>query len=135
MDINKIEYELYKLIKKAARKKEVPVAAIIVYKNKIISKAYNLVEKKNSVLCHAEILAIKKATKKLKNWRLNDCTLYVTLEPCKMCKNIIEKSRIKKVIYFTNQEIKKEKVISFYSKYVESDIFSNYLKSFFKNRR
>ena len=92
MNENKILNELNKLLNKAIKHNEVPVAALIIYKNKIISKAYNKVNKKNNILNHAEIIAIKKASKKLKNWRLNDCILYVTLEPCDMCKSIIKKN-------------------------------------------
>ena len=95
MEINKIEQELLKLITKAKDKNEVPIAALIVKKDKIISKSYNKVNKSSNILDHAEILVIKKASKKLHNWRLDDCDLYVTLEPCSMCKEVIRKSRIK----------------------------------------
>ena len=91
---------LFELTKKAYKKNEVPIAAIIVSKNKIISTAFNKRHNKNDVLGHAEIIAIKKATKKLKTWHLVDCDLYVTVEPCKMCKNIIEEAKIKNVYYF-----------------------------------
>jgi len=84
--------------KKAYKKGEVPIGAIIVKDNKIISKAHNIREQKQNALFHAEILAINKACKKLKSWRLNDCTLYVTLEPCAMCAGAILNSRIKKVV-------------------------------------
>ena len=90
--------EIIKLSKKAYKKNEVPVGAIIVKNNKIIAKAYNKIEKNHDVTMHAEILTIKKASKKLKNWRLNECEMYVTLEPCKMCSSAIELSRIKKYI-------------------------------------
>ena len=84
---------------KALRYNEVPVGAIIVKNNKIISKAYNKREKKHDVTKHAEIIAISKACKKLKNWRLEDCTIYVTMEPCMMCCGAIEQSRIEKIVY------------------------------------
>ena len=71
--------------KKAYKLNEVPVGAVIVKDNVIISKAYNLREKNNSSLSHAEILCIKKACKKLGTWRLEGCDMYVTLEPCAMC--------------------------------------------------
>ena len=103
MNIDRIINELDKLIIKAKKHNEVPIAALIVKNNKIISKAYNKVEKNNNVLNHAEILAIIKASKKIKNWRLDNCELYVSLEPCEMCKTIIKKARIKKIYYFTKQ--------------------------------
>ena len=82
---------------KAFNNNEVPVGAVIVKDNKIISFAYNKKEKNSSVLEHAELLAIKKASKKLNNWRLNDCDIYVTLDPCPMCASAIKQSRIKNV--------------------------------------
>jgi len=85
--------------KKAFKKNEVPIGAVIVKNGKVISKAYNKKEKHNIATHHAEILAINKACKKLKNWRLNECTLYVTVEPCRMCCGAIIQSRIKKVVY------------------------------------
>ena len=82
---------------KAFNKGEVPVGAVIVKDEKIIAKAYNKKEKTCCAINHAEILAIKKATKKLKNWRLDGCDMYVTLEPCPMCASAIKQSRIKNV--------------------------------------
>ena len=87
--------------KKAYKKGEIPVGAVIVKNNKIIAKGHNLKEKKKMSTGHAEILVINKACKKLKNWRLNDCELYVTLEPCMMCSGAIIQSRISTVIYGT----------------------------------
>lgn len=87
--------------KKAYKKGDVPVGAIIVKDNKVISKSYNKKEKNKNVIHHAEIIAISKACKKLKTWHLDDCILYVTLEPCMMCTGAILQSRIKKVIYAT----------------------------------
>lgn len=83
--------------KKAYEKGEVPVGAVIVKDGKLIAKAYNLKEIKNDTTNHAEILAIKKASKKLNSWRLIDCEMYVTLEPCSMCAGALIQSRIKKV--------------------------------------
>ena len=134
MNIDIIINELKKQVKKAEKHDEVPVAALIVYNNRIISKAYNKVEKNNSVLNHAEIIAIKKANKKLRNWRLDNCNLYVTLEPCDMCKSIINKSRVKNVFYFSKQnEYKTEKNSNY--KYINNDHFSKKLTFFFKNKR
>lgn len=79
--------------------KDVPVGAVIVKNNEIISFAHNEKELKNDVCAHAEILAIKLASEKLKNWRLNGCELYVTLEPCPMCASAIINSRID-TVYF-----------------------------------
>lgn len=85
--------------KKAAKKKEVPVGAVIVKNDKIIAKAHNLREKSNLATGHAELLAIQKANRKLKSWRLDRCTLYVTIEPCPMCAGAIIQSRIGKLVY------------------------------------
>lgn len=87
--------------KKAYKKGEIPVGAIIVKDGKIIAKAHNLKESKKISTAHAEILVINKACKKIKNWRLNGCELYVTLEPCMMCSGAIIQSRISTVIYGT----------------------------------
>lgn len=134
IDLDTIEHELIKLQNKAIKKEEVPVSAIIVYKDKIISKKYNTTERKNNFMNHAEILVIKEAMKKLKNWRLDECTLYVSLEPCDMCKEIIKKSRIKNVYYFSNQNEHKTESEPLY-KYVENKIMSEKMSNFFKNKR
>lgn len=127
-----------KCAKKALKHNEVPVGAIIVKNNKIISKAYNLKEKKQDVTQHAELLAISKACKKLKNWRLDDCTIYVTMEPCMMCCGAIEQSRIKNIIYGVKNEnygytdnLKNIKIIS---QICEKECL-NLIQSFFKNKR
>lgn len=83
---------------KAKNKNEVPVGAIIVFNDRIIARAHNTRETKKNSLCHAEIIAINKACKKIENFRLEDCEMYVTLEPCLMCAGAIVQSRIKKVI-------------------------------------
>lgn len=80
---------------KAFDKEEIPVGAIIVKDGKVIAKAHNLKESKTSAISHAEILAIEKACKKLGSWRLLDCEMYVTLEPCSMCAGALINSRIK----------------------------------------
>lgn len=89
--------EALKEANKSYNKAEVPVGAIIVQDGKIISRAHNLKEIKKDTTCHAEILAIQKASKKLSTWRLSDCEMYVTLEPCSMCAGALIQSRIKKV--------------------------------------
>lgn len=79
--------------------KDLPVGAIIVKNGEIIACAHNEQEKNNDITAHAEILAIRKAEKKLKNWRLNGCTMYVTLEPCPMCAWAILRSRIDNLFF------------------------------------
>ena len=96
--------EALKEAKKAYEKDEIPVGAVIVKDNKIIARAHNLKESKNNSICHAEILAIQKACKKLNSWRLLDCEMYVTLEPCSMCAGALINSRIKKVYIGTADE-------------------------------
>ena len=97
--MNKEDY--MKLALKEAQKAydelEIPVGAIIVKDGKVIAKAYNQKEKKQDATKHAEILAIQRGSKKLKNWRLYDCDMYVTLEPCSMCAGALIQSRIRKV--------------------------------------
>ena len=91
--------------KKAYAKGEIPVGAVVVYQNKIIARGHNLREKKQSVLEHAELVAIKKANQKVGSWRLEECDLYVTLEPCPMCAGAIIQSRIKN-LYFGAYDLK-----------------------------
>lgn len=91
--------EAYKQAKKAESIDEVPIGAIIVKDGKIISRAYNTREKTQLATRHAEIIAIEKACKKLGTWRLEDCELYVTLEPCVMCTGAIMHARIKRVVF------------------------------------
>ena len=83
--------------KKASDKDEVPIGAIIVKDGEIIAKAHNCKEIKKDTTMHAELIAIKKASKKLNSWRLTNCEMYTTLEPCPMCAGAIINSRIKKV--------------------------------------
>ena len=87
---------------KAQKKDEVPIGAIIVKDGKIISRGHNLRESKQMASAHAEMIAIEKACKKLNTWRLEGCTLYVTLEPCPMCTGATILSRIDKVVYGAN---------------------------------
>ena len=89
--------EALKEARKALKKEEVPVGAVIVKDGEIIARAHNTKETKKDTTCHAEILAIKKASKKLNSWRLLDCEMYVTLEPCSMCAGALINSRIKKL--------------------------------------
>ncbi len=89
--------EALKEAKKARKLNEVPIGCVIVKDNKIIGRGYNRRMKDKNTLSHAELNAIKKASKKLKDWRLDDCEMYVTTEPCQMCSGAIVQSRIKKV--------------------------------------
>lgn len=137
-----------KQAKKAYEKLEIPVGAIIVKDNKVISKAYNLKELKNDTTKHAEILAIQKASKKLNSWRLENCEMYVTLEPCSMCAGAIIQARLKK-IYIGAMDYKTGacgSVLNLFNDYkfnhyveCENGILkeecSNILKQFFKELR
>lgn len=96
---NKYEKILLELCMKASNKNEIPVGAIIVCNNKVIAKAYNRKNIDCNSLYHAEILCLQKAYKKLKRWNLSDCEMYVSLEPCDMCKLLIQESRIKRAFY------------------------------------
>ena len=85
--------------KKAYEENEVPVGACIVCNDKVIAKGHNLRENNKDVTMHAEIVAIKKACKQLNRWILDDCTIYITAEPCLMCAGAISQARIKKIVY------------------------------------
>lgn len=133
-----IEYikEIEKLVNKAIKTEEVPVGALIVHNNKIIAKAYNKRNITNNVLMHAEIEAIQKASKKLKTWRLNNCEMYISLEPCAMCKEIIREARVENVYYL----LKNEKLINRKTNFIEnateySEKYKNIISSFFKKKR
>jgi len=90
--------EAIKEAKKAYKIDEVPIGCVIVYQGEIIARDYNRRNKEGSVLAHAEIRAIRKACKKLNDWRLEGCTMYVTVEPCPMCSGAILQSRMTKVV-------------------------------------
>ena len=102
--------EALKEAEKAYGKLEIPVGAVIVKEGKIIARAHNLKETKQTATAHAEMLAIQKANKKLNNWRLLDCDIYVTLEPCDMCMGAIISSRIKNIYIGTLDPKKKQKI-------------------------
>lgn len=87
-----------KLAKKAWKMEEVPIGCVIVHEGKVIGRGYNRRTTDKNPLAHAELIAIKKASKKMGDWRLEDCTLYVTLEPCQMCSGAIVQARVKKVV-------------------------------------
>ena len=140
--------EALKEAKKAYDKLEVPVGAVIVKDGEIIARAHNLKETKFDTTNHAEIIAIQKASKKLKSWRLLDCEMYVTLEPCSMCAGAIINSRIKKVYIGANDEktgavgsvlnlfedYKFNHNVEFEKGILKEDC-ENILKDFFKNLR
>ena len=90
--------EALKQAKKAYKIKEVPIGCVIVHEDKIIARGYNKRNSKKNTLAHAEIIAINKASKVLGDWRLEDCTMYITLEPCQMCAGAIVQARVKRVV-------------------------------------
>ena len=93
--------EAIKQAKKAAKIGEVPIGCVIVYENKIIARGYNKRNTKKNTLAHAEIIAMNKASKIVGDWRLEGCTMYVTLEPCQMCAGAIVQSRMDRVVVGT----------------------------------
>lgn len=99
MKMKKFMHRALELAREAASAGEVPVGAVIVKDGKIIAEGKNMREEKQNALSHAEIEAINAACKKLKSWRLDDCELYVTLEPCPMCAGAILNSRIKTLVF------------------------------------
>lgn len=84
---------------KAGQMDEVPIGAILVQDHEVIATGYNIREKTQTTLSHAELIAIEQANEKLGSWRLDDCTLYVTLEPCPMCAGAIVQARVKRVVF------------------------------------
>ena len=140
--------EALKEARKAYNKLEIPVGAVIVKDGEIVARAHNQKETKCDTTNHAEILAIQKASKKLNSWRLIDCEMYVTLEPCSMCAGAIINSRIKKV-YIGTMDEKTGAVgskLNLFEDYIfnhkveyETGILKNecedILKDFFKNLR
>ena len=134
--------------KKAEKAEEVPIGCVIVADGKIIARAYNMRQTKRLATAHAEILAIEKACRKIKDWRLDGMEMYVTLEPCAMCAGAIANSRIKKV-WFGAYEQKGGGVVSKFNILSESglnhvtdfegglleDECSSLIKEFFRARR
>ena len=131
---------------KAYRKGEIPVGAVIVCGDKVISKAHNCRERKQCATKHAEIVAIEKACKKLKSWRLENCEIYVSLEPCPMCAGAIANARIKKIHYAAEEKTSGDGLMNkiFSSERLNHKVeisleqdekASKLLTTFFKNRR
>lgn len=130
----------------AFQNNEVPVGTVIVENNVIIASGYNQIEKKQSSLEHSEIVAIRRAQKKKNNWRLNDCIIYTTLEPCVMCAGAIINARIKKIVYAAEsnyltkeekqilQKIYKQNNIEIFQGILQNDS-QKILTSFFENKR
>ncbi|MBP3870906.1 MAG: tRNA adenosine(34) deaminase TadA [Faecalicoccus sp.] len=140
--------EALKQAYKAFEQDEVPIGCVIVKDDKIIARAYNKREMKQSGIAHAEILAIEKACKKLGSWRLDGCDLYVTLEPCPMCAGAIIQSRIRKVVFGASDpkggcvgscinlfNVKGFNHYPFYQSGIFQEECSNLLKTFFKRKR
>lgn len=124
--------------KKSLLTEDVPIGALIVLNDEIISYGYNTREKDHSVLGHAEINAIEQATRKLKRWNLSDCELYVSLEPCSMCKEIIKQTRLKKVYYLLSKPDSKKEYDKTQFIKLESNSEQTYacvLSEFFKKKR
>lgn len=124
------------LANKAYKKNEVPVGAVIVKDNKILSTAFNKRNRSNHVIQHAEIIAINKANRKLKDWRLNGCTMYVSLKPCEMCMGAIKEARIDRVVYAADtNNLNKNVICTQIDDTNLSEEASLILKSFFDDRR
>lgn len=124
--------------KKSLLTEDVPIGALVVLNNEIIAFGYNTREKDHSVLGHAEINAIEQATRKLKRWNLSDCELYVSLEPCSMCKEIIKQTRLKKVYYLLSKPDSKKEYDKTQFIKLESNneqMYANILSDFFKKKR
>lgn len=132
---------------KALLKEEIPIGCVIVDENnKIIARGHNIKEQKEDVSAHAEILAIREAGKKRNNWRLNGCTIYITLEPCLMCASAIMQARLSRVVFGAREDntgafgskyniLELENQILDVKKDVLGDESKRLLQGFFQNRR
>lgn len=133
--------------RKAFYENEVPVGAVIVKDGNVIAKAHNLKVKTNKIINHAEIIAIIEATKRNKDWRLSDCEMYITIEPCPMCAGAIVQSRIKKLYIGARSNVLSNKDIIFKIlnneeyyhqveiEYLNNDECSKIISSFFNQKR
>ena len=132
---------LIKEAKKCLKTNDVPVSAVIVENGKVIAKAHNSREKYHNVINHAEILALQTACKKKKTWHLDNCEIYVTMEPCLMCTNAISQSRIKKIYYILDNDKFKEIQNTMNDKITKAKILdpnnelNNLIKNFFIEKR
>lgn len=133
--------------KKAYKLNEVPVGAVMVSNNKIIAKAHNLKRNTNNIMNHAEIMCINEASKQIGDWRLNECEMYITLEPCPMCAGALVQARVKKIYIGSESNIKSNKEIiqkilqnNEYNHFVEIEYLNNkdcsqILTDFFSSKR
>ncbi|MBR2533994.1 MAG: nucleoside deaminase [Erysipelotrichaceae bacterium] len=140
--------QAYKEAQKAFEEDEVPVGCVITKDGKIIARAHNRKEKKNCALFHAEIECIQKAARKLDNWNLKGCEIYVTLEPCMMCTGALINSRIDRIVYgcedpkggalVSNIRLQDVRLLNHYPQ-IQGGVMekecSELLKKFFKNKR
>jgi len=134
----KIIETMYKEAVKAYKKGEIPVGALITKNNKIIAKSHNNRQKKHNLLGHAEINCILEAEKRIKDWRLDECEMYVTLSPCSMCEAIIEESRLKKVHFLVKQpnyNEKNSKIVQISDQNNQKEEYEKLLKNFFERLR
>lgn len=140
--------EAIKLAKKAESLGEVPIGAVIVYDGKIIGRGYNKRKKTEKTAAHAEMIAINQANKHIGSWRLEDCDIYVTLEPCPMCSGAIFQARMRKIYYGADDpkagalgskynlfDVDGLNHYCEYEGHILEDECSELLKSFFKNLR
>ena len=133
--MNKYMEMALKEAKKSLKTNDIPVGAVIVQNNKIVAKGHNTREKQHLITRHAEINAIEKACRKLKTWHLDNCIIYVTLEPCKMCLEVIKQARIKQIIYAASQQKQSNLKEPNKIKLENVEKASILLKNFFKTKR
>jgi len=88
----------------AAKQGEVPIGAVVVHQNEVIAQGFNQCVAKNNAMLHAEVVVVEQACKALKNYRLNQCTLYVTVEPCMMCCGVLVQARLARLVYGANEQ-------------------------------
>lgn len=139
MKIENIIKLLYREASKGLQELEVPVAALIINdKDEVIAIARNNRQRTNNVMGHAEIVAIQKAEKKIRDWRLNDCSMYVSLAPCRMCQEVIRESRLGHVYYLCDSEVNSFIIPNIEKLNVSKETiekFSDLLTTFFDNMR
>ena len=133
--------EAFKEALKSYNKNDTPVGCVIVRNNEIIARAHNCKDVKRNAIMHAELLAVDRACRKIGDWRLNDCSLYTTLEPCMMCMGAILESRISYVYYGAKSknkqmfDLNKIRLSGVIINYFAVDECSKIMSDFFKNKR